>query len=217
MIPNRKVLEDRPYSFSEVFQLNIPAADLLPALGYGFTREFIDFPGMQPVHVSSLEQEFREVLPYTDLNNEQARRETIVSSIVKFLVRRLQCRLSYEYSIQSPRLYGNIDYFLQKQLQVVVIVGVACPQDVAKQNDLENGFNQLAAELIALDQSGYVDARQTILTGFLTTGTLWQPAQLDRRQSNITLSLNTYRVPEDLQTLVPILISSLQSLDPNPA
>lgn len=209
MTPNPKVLEDRPYSFSEVFKLNIPAADLLPALGYGLTRKFLEFPGTQPIDVSSLEQEFREVLPYTDLNNEQARRETIVSSVVKFLVRRLQCRLSYEYSIQSPRLYGNIDYFLQKQLQVVVIE--------AKQNDLENGFNQLAAELIALDQSGYVDARQTVLTGFLTTGTLWQPAQLDRRQSNITLSLNTYRVPEDLQTLVPILIGSLQSPDPNPA
>jgi hypothetical protein len=205
MIPNRKVLEDRPYSFSEVFQLNIPAADLLPALGYGFTREFIDFPGIQPVDVSSLEQEFREVLPYTDLNNEQARRETIVSSIVKFLVRRLQCRLSYEYSIQSPRFYGNIDYFLQKQFQVVVIE--------AKRDDLENGFNQLAAELIALDCSDYADDSQTTLVGFLTTGTLWQIAALHRQTSNIVLSLNTYRVPEDLQTLVPILISSLQSPD----
>ena len=205
MIPNRKVLEDRPYSFSEVFQLNIPAADLLPALGYGFTREFIDFPRIQPVDVSSLEQEFKEVLPYTDLNNEQARRETIVSSIVKFLVRRLQCRLSYEYSIRSPRFYGNIDYFLQKQFQVVVIE--------AKRDDLENGFNQLAAELIALDRSDYVDASQTTLIGFLTTGTLWQIAALHRQTSNIVLSLNTYRVPEDLQTLVPILISSLQSSD----
>jgi hypothetical protein len=201
----RKLLEDRPYSFSEIFQLNIPTADLVPALGYGFSREFVEFSAQPPVDVSSLEQEFREVLPYTDLNSEQARRETIVSSIVKFLVRRLQCRLSYEYSIQSERLYGNVDYFLQKQFQVVVIE--------AKRNDLENGFNQLAAELIALDRSDYTDTRQTVLTGFLTTGTIWQVATLHRPQSRIVLSLHSYRVPEDLQTLVPVLISALSNPD----
>ena len=197
----RKILEDRPYSFSEVFSLNIPTADFLPSLGYTFERRFVSFPIFPGVDVSSLEQEFREVLPYTDLNNEQARRETIVSSIVKFLVRRIQCRLSYEYSIKSDRLYGNVDYFLQKQMQMLVIE--------AKRDDLENGFNQLAAELIALDQSGFANEDQAVLTGFVTTGTIWQIGLLDRREKNITLSLNTYRVPEDLQVLVPILIGAL--------
>lgn len=201
MTLKKQLLEARPYSFSEVFNLNMPTADLLPALGYEFCRRFFTFSDTQIVDVSSLEQEFKEVLPYTDLNNEQARRETIVSSIVKFVVRKIQCRLSYEYSLTSERFYGNVDYLLQKQRQLVVVE--------AKRDDLENGFNQLAAELIALDQGGYVDEEQTVLTGFVTTGTTWQIGLLGRQTRSIMLSLNTYRVPEDLTVLIPILIDSL--------
>lgn len=197
----RTILEDRSYSFSEIFSLNIPTADLLPSLGYEFDRGFMPPIPEYVINVSDLEQEFREVLPYTDLNNEQARRETIVSSIVKFLVRKLKCRLSFEYSIKSDRLYGNVDYFLQTHLQMLAIE--------AKRDDLENGFNQLAAELIALDRSGIAPEKQAVLAGFVTTGTIWQIGLLDRSNKRITLSLNTYRVPEDLPVLMLILVQSL--------
>lgn len=198
------VLEDRPYSFSQIFELNLPTADLVPALGYGFSRDFMNLPAYSgDLDVSSLSDEFREVLPYTDLDNEQSRRETIVSSIVKFVVRRVHSRLSFEYPIRSQRLYGTLDYFLQKQPQVVVIE--------ANRDDMENGFNQLAAELIALNAwegSAAVEVQPTLI-GAVTTGTLWQFGLLMREQRRVVQVLSTYRVPEDLDALMRILIQAL--------
>lgn len=198
------LLENRPYSFSEIFQLNIPAADLLPALGYRFSRQFVELPVSSPVDVSSLVQEFQEVLPYTDLNSEQARRETIVSSIVKFLVRQTQCRLSYEYPLKSEKVFGNVDYFIQKQGKIIIVE--------AKRDDLENGFNQVAAELIALDTAKEIYTETSNLLGAITIGTLWQFAILERERQQIVQALNTYRVPEDLQSLIPILLYRLVAL-----
>jgi hypothetical protein len=196
-----KLLEDRPYSFTEIFNLNIPSADLVPALGYKFERQLLKFPDLPTVDVTRLEQEFNAVLPYVDLNNEQARRETLVSSVVKFLVMSIQCRLTFEYGIGSERFYGNVDYFLQHENRLVVVE--------AKRNDLDNGFNQLAAQLATLDQGDYVDAAQTVLTGFVTTGVLWLVVQLYRQSKTIVLSLRNYTVPEDLKELLPLLLQAL--------
>ncbi|MGF1478283.1 MAG: hypothetical protein ACFB4I_02155 [Cyanophyceae cyanobacterium] len=46
----------------------------------------------------------------------------------------------------------------------------------AKREDLDNGFNQLAVELIALQQ--WLETDQVIY-GALTTGTIWQFAILN--------------------------------------
>lgn len=200
-----KILEDRPYSFPQIFELNVSTADLIPDLGYSFNRDFVELPHYSGVlNVESLRQEFTEVLPYTDLDNEQSRRETIVSSIVKFLVRRVKSRLSYEYPLKTSRLYGTLDYLLQKPPALVIIE--------AKRDDMENGFNQLAAQLIALDQweSAPKLEVQPVLIGAVTIGTLWQFGLLHRQQKQIQQVLNTYRVPEDLEPLLKILVRALE-------
>jgi hypothetical protein len=159
---------NQSYSFSEIFELNASTADLIPELGYSFSRAFVELPAFSgKLDVSPLTQEFIEVLPYTDLDNEQSRRETIVSSVVKFVVRQVKARLSYEYPIRGERLYGTLDYLLQKRSQFVIIE--------AKRDDMENGVNQLAAELIALDTWTNAPSPdvQPMLIGAVTIGTLW--------------------------------------------
>jgi hypothetical protein len=203
-VKTMKILEDRPYSFSQIFELNVSPADLIPDLGYSFERAFIDLPYYSgELDAEPLSQEFREVLPYTDLDNEQSRRETIVSSIVKFLVRRVKSRLSYEYPLKTTRLYGTLDYLLQKPPAFVIIE--------AKRDDMENGFNQLAAQLIALDQwaSAPTADLQPVLLGAVTIGTLWQFGLLSRQTQQLQQVLNTYRVPEDLEALLRILLHAL--------
>ncbi len=86
----------------------------------------------------------------------------------------------------------------------------------AKQEDLTNGFTQLAAELIALDRwedSTDIEV-QPDLVGAVTTGVLWQFGVLHRETKLIEQSLNSYRVTEDLEQLMRILIAAL--LDKTP-
>jgi hypothetical protein len=88
---------------------------------------------------------------------------------------------------------------LQTDLNLLVIE--------AKQSDLTRGFSQLAAELIALDQ--WVDSNAPELIGAVTTGNIWQFGLLRRSQRQIVQGLNRYRVPEDLESVLRILLGCL--------
>jgi hypothetical protein len=81
----------------------------------------------------------------------------------------------------------------------------------AKQEDLRNGFTQLAAELIALDQwENGIDAQiLPQLVGVVTTGDLWQFGLLDRAAKVITQVVNIYAVPKELEELQRILVKVL--------
>jgi hypothetical protein len=47
------------------------------------------------------------------------------------------------------------------------------------------------------------------LFGAVTTGSIWQFCSLDRANKQITQILNLYRVPEDIEELLRILIQSV--------
>jgi hypothetical protein len=74
-------------------------------------------------------------------------------------------------------------------------------------------FTQLTTELIALDLwSNAPDVTvQPELIGAVTTGTIWQFGVLHRQSKQISQGLNSYRVPEDLEQVVRILIEALLS------
>jgi hypothetical protein len=88
---------------------------------------------------------------------------------------------------------------LQTDLNLLVIE--------AKQADLTRGFSQLAAELMALDQ--WVDSDSPELVGAVTTGDIWQFGLLKRSQKQIVQGLNRYRVPEDLESVLRVLLGCL--------
>ena len=61
--------------------------------------------------------------------------------------------------------------------------------------------------MIALDQ--WMDSSQEQLIGAVTTGILWQFSRLDRETKHIAQGLENYRVPEDIDTLMRILVNAL--------
>jgi hypothetical protein len=138
-----------------------------------------------------------------------ARREFLIAPVLTDVLHYTQATLNVEYPVAvSHQLKGSLDYLLQNDQTFLVIVGAACPQDIAKNEDLERGFLQLAIELIALDQ--WIDSDQAILQGAISTGNIWQFGQFDRQARAITQDLDLYRVPADIDDLLRILVKTLE-------
>jgi len=61
---------------------------------------------------------------------------------------------------------------------------------------------------MALDQ--WVDSPQPTIAGAVTTGDIWQFGLLHRQQRHIVQGLKLYRVPDDLEAVIRILVKILQ-------
>jgi len=147
-----------------------------------------------------------EILPYLDLTNEQSRREMLIAPVMADLIHYTRAQLRIEYFIKvSNQLQGALDYLLRTTTNLLVVE--------AKQEDLTNGFTQMAVELIALDQweKCLSVEQQPQLFGAVSTGTIWQFGILHRQDKLITQQLTLYRVPTDLEPLTRILIAALSS------
>lgn len=201
---SRKPLLDpnRSYTFSNYFDLNADPFDLVAEFGYSLTRNQNLLPQFSgPLEqVQILKERIDTILPYVDLVNETARREIFIAPIVSELVRITHARLSIEYPLQVTHwLQGSLDYYLRTQTHLLVIE--------AKQADLTRGFTQLAMEMIALNQ--WTDLNQPDLLGAITTGNIWQFGVLHRTSKQIEQGLNLYRVTEDIEAVMRILLFAL--------
>ena len=141
------------------------------------------------------------MMPYVSLTNETSRREVLISQVVLEVVQKTKAQLRIEYPIKvTEQLQGYLDYLLQSQNEILVIE--------AKREDMDYGFSQLVAEMIALDQWDRTPV-QPLLIGVVTTGQIWRFGVLDRAKKNIEQGLDLYRVPEDLESVLRILIHAL--------
>jgi hypothetical protein len=197
---------DTVYTFSKIFELKAPPDELIQELGYRLVRADVQLPQYlgELDRLERTRSEIEEMLPYVDLSTEMARREILISGVVKDLIHYTHAQLRIEYPLKvSAYLQGNLDYLMRTQTELLVIE--------AKQEDLRNGFTQLAAELIALDQwENGIDAQVLPqLVGVVTTGDLWQFGLLDRAAKVITQVVNIYAVPKELEELQRILIKVL--------
>ncbi|WP_353260261.1 hypothetical protein [Prochlorothrix hollandica] len=193
---------DRSYTFSQIFDLTEEVDDIVADFGYGFDRQKLNlppYPGSLD-RLQELQDRIEEILPFVNLTTEMARREILISRVLTEVVHYTKAQLRIEYPLKvSQHLQGYLGYLLTKQQQIIVIE--------AKKEDITNGIKQLGVELIALDQ--WLESSQPVLMGAITTGTLWQFVQLDRHHHQIHQGLESYRVPEDLNVLLPILVQSL--------
>ena len=152
--------------------------------------------------LSGLKQKIKRILPFVRLNNETARRETLVSPILLEIVDSCQCQLRIEYPLKvSNWLKGNLDYLLRSKNDLLVIE--------AKNDDLTRGFTQLAVELIALSQV----EEQTIFYGAVTIGDVWRFGRLDRNQKAIVQDISLFKIPDDLENLARVLIGILEGVE----
>ncbi|WP_414588955.1 hypothetical protein [Scytonema sp. PCC 10023] len=195
---------NRSYTFSNYFELGFPVDDLVAEFGYSFERKFIDLPQYSGTldRLLDLKQRIEEVLPYVDLENEATRREMLIAPIITDLIHYSRAKLRIEYSIKvDNRLQGNLDYYLRTKTHLIVIE--------AKQADINKGFTQLATEMIALDR--WIDSTQAEILGAVTTGNVWQFGILYRQAQSIEQAINLYRVTEELEVVLRILLAALMS------
>jgi hypothetical protein len=196
------------YTFSRYFELGFESGDLATEFGYSLTRKPLQLPlfAGELDRLQSLSDRINEVLPYVPLTSEMARREILISPVATELIHYTRAELRIEYVLKvSGWLQGSLDYLLRNRQnhQVLVIE--------AKYEDLTRGFTQLIAELVAIDQwenSPDVSV-QPILIGAISTGAIWQFARLDRSTRHFEQGINSYRVPEDLEPLMRILVAAL--------
>ncbi|OCQ90117.1 hypothetical protein BCD64_19510 [Nostoc sp. MBR 210] len=193
---------NRSYTFSNYFELGFAVDDLVTEFGYTFERKFLNLPQYSGTldRVAELKQRLEEILPYIDLENEATRREILIAPVVIELIHYSHAKLKIEYNIKvNNQLQGNLDYYLRNQSNVIVIE--------AKQADINKGFTQLATEMIALDR--WLDSNQTEILGAVTTGNIWQFGLLYRKPQIIEQAINLYRVTEELEVIIRIMLAAL--------
>ena len=194
---------DSSYTFSKFFELKIPADELAESFGYKLTKQKLHLPEYagELNRLEELRLRIEEVLPYVDLSNETSRREILISRIATELVHYTKASLRIEYPLMvNNQLQGYLDYLLRGKSELLVIE--------AKRQDLDYGMTQLVAELIALDKWERSPQQPTLL-GAVTTGKLWEFALLDRQSQHVYVGLESYRVPEDVDTLMRILVQAI--------
>ncbi|WP_254433010.1 MULTISPECIES: hypothetical protein [unclassified Dolichospermum] len=119
------------------------------------------------------------------------------------LIHYTHAKVKVEYGLNiNNQLKGVVDYYIKADNQLLVIE--------AKNADLERGIVQLAVELIAFDNWSIID--HPILYGAVSIGNIWQFVILHRESKQITQDLNLYRVPNDLETLMKILVALMKNL-----
>jgi hypothetical protein len=183
--------------------MNINAQDLAQEFGYSFSRKRLNLTQYQGEldRLKDLQERLDEALPYFDLSNETSRREILISPLLLDLVHYTKSQVRIEYKINvNEQLQGYLDYLISKDSYLLIIE--------AKKADLDYGMTQLIAELIALEK-WQENKAQTQIIGAVTTGKIWEFARLNRLTQHIEQGLESYRVPEDIESLMRILVQSL--------
>lgn len=197
------IAERGTYTFSDYFKLNLEVEDVLAYFGYGFVVQNVALPqtAVNPQRVRDLTTRLEESLPFISLSNETARREFLIAPVIAEVVYYTHAKVRVEMPVTvSEQLQGTFDYFLQAGHRLLVVE--------AKKGDLQNGFTQLAVELVALDK--LEKSNENLLYGAVSMGNAWQFGILDRQAKQVTQDFNLYTVPTDLESLLKILVAILK-------
>ncbi|MBD2356640.1 hypothetical protein H6G41_18750 [Tolypothrix sp. FACHB-123] len=187
------------YTFSKYFELPYAPADILAEFNCTYQRQRLDLPKYKDKLncFDFLSGYLSRNLAYVNPISEMARREVLIAPTLLEICAETQTQLNIEYPINvNEQLKGSFDYYINSDAGILVIE--------AKQSDLGRGFTQLAVELIALDQ--WTQSQTPLLYGAVTTGEDWRFGIFHRQEKRIVQDLKLYRVPEELEELLRILI-----------
>jgi hypothetical protein len=177
-----------------------PTDEIVAELGYSFSTQEITLPLSSEADkelLGNLRSAYYAVIPKISVNSEAAKRELMIAPVLHGVLRTTDARLNIEYPVDvDARLSGMIDYLFRSKHQLIVIE--------AKKGDIEKGFNQLAAEMIAVDKYEENDS-PNILYGAVSIGEVWRFAILERENKKLVKDVHTFRFPEDLETIFSIL------------
>jgi hypothetical protein len=203
MIKRKILQEGLEYTFRSYFELPYEADEILAEFDYSLSKGRLSLPktSRQLDRSIDLKEKIEDILPLVSLSNETARRESLVSPVLLDIVRYCRCQLRFEYPLNvNSWLKGNLDYLVQSNQELLIIE--------AKNDDMTRGFTQLAVELIAMS---HVED-QNLFYGAVTMGNVWQFGKLDRTQQTIFQDLNLFRVPDDLEDLVKVIVGILDGV-----
>ncbi|MEN9847549.1 MAG: hypothetical protein RL368_289 [Pseudomonadota bacterium] len=193
---------DVSYSFSDYFKLNNEVEDIVAFFGYDFDKQSYLLPQSTVVldRLEDLILRLNENLLYASMNSEIARREFLIAPVISEIIHYTHSKVKIEYPLSvSEHLKGYLDYLLQQQQHLLVIE--------AKKADIEQGFLQLAVELIALDK--WLEQDTVLLYGAVSTGDIWRFGVLNRQTKMIVQDVNLFRVPADVEDLLRVVIGIL--------
>jgi hypothetical protein len=197
------ISKDVSYTFSDYLKFIKYAEDLLSYFGYSFQRQECTLPHshQELEHLDDLKLRFKGILPYISMTSEAARREFLIAPILMEAVYHTHAQLKVEFYLTvTDQLKGIIDYYLEAKNNCLIIE--------AKDGDLEKGFIQLAAEMVALDQ--WLETPTQTLYGAVSIGNVWQFGILKRDTKLFIQDLNLLRVPTDLEELLKVLRGILE-------
>lgn len=185
------------YSFSRYAELPYERDDILADLGCTISTQRIVLPQYGgALQLQELDDHLAAAFQFTTISSEQARREFLIAPIISHICRQTQQKVRVEYPLTiSNWLKGTFGYYFQASNLLVI---------AAKRENLYTGFTQLGAELIALGQ--WTESEAPILHGAVTTGQIWQFGIFHRANQHLTEDLTLYRIPEELETLVRVLM-----------
>ncbi|MDX8377534.1 MAG: hypothetical protein R8L53_05880 [Mariprofundales bacterium] len=201
---------DKKYTFSDYFDINNQTEEIANAFGYEFETKLLILPAGKNINdaaITSIQNNFYDVLPKISLNSEMAKREFMIAPVLWGIIRHINAKINVEYPVYiDDKLGGSLDYLIRAKQEIIVIE--------AKKGDLDRGFNQLTAELIAMDkyEDKYKDNKNCpeVIYGAVSIGELWRFGILDRNKKHISKDLHTYRIPEDMKKIFSIILGILQ-------
>jgi hypothetical protein len=201
IMTNQKILQEgREYTFRSYFDLPYETDQILAEFDYSLNKGRFSLPTTTR-HLDrliELRDKIEDILPLVSLSSETARRESLVSPVLLDLIRYCQCQLRFEYSLNVNNwLKGNLDYLVKSKQELLVIE--------AKNDDMTRGFTQLAVQLIAMS---HVEDKN-IFYGAVTMGDVWRFGKLDRNQQTIFQDTHLFRVPDDLDDLLKVMVGIL--------
>lgn len=197
--------EGRKYTFNDYFEMGNPTAEIAAALGYSFAIQAVDLPRCQNVNQEILDRvssTYYALVPKISLNSETAKREVMIAPVLHTVIQRVNAALHIEYPVEvDEKLSGTIDYFFRSSEELIVVE--------AKKGDFERGFNQLAAEMIAMDKYEEQTELENVY-GAITIGEVWRFAVLERKRKRLIKDVHTFRFPEDLSDIFSFLTGILE-------
>ncbi len=196
-----KVLNpDDSYTFTRYSDLPYERDDILADLGCTISSERFSLPHYSgALELTDLGDRLNAAFQFTTISSEQARREFLIAPILSAVCQWTHQKVRVEYPLNlNTWLKGTLDYYFQASNLLII---------EAKRENLYSGFTQLGAELIALDQ--WTDSDTPILFGAVSTGQIWQFGTFDRQTQHLREDLTLYRVPDELNLLVRILMGIL--------
>ncbi len=197
--------EGKKYSFSDYCEMGKPEDEIINSLGYSFSVQEIHLPQSTEIDrevTENLRSLYYAIIPKVSVSSESAKRELMIAPILHGILKTTDARLNMEYPVEvNEKLGGVLDYLLRSKQQIIVVE--------AKKGDLEKGFKQLAAEMIAVDIYNESDSPEQIY-GAVSIGEVWRFAVLEREKKHMMKDIHTFRFPEDLESIFSILKGILE-------